>query len=473
MKWEAMEKKVKKYITEQKLLVAGDHVLIGVSGGADSLALLYFLEKYAKEFEITLGVGHLHHDLRGKIADEDEAFVRDFCFRRGVPFYSRKRDIKNLAISQKISIEEAGRNERHGFLRFIAKKEKYNRIAMGHHINDQAETMLMRLIRGTGIKGVSGIKSDRDHGIIRPFLCLEKREILSYCKEHCLEYRTDSTNFQKDYTRNKIRLDILPMISEINPKAEIHFNEFTKIALEYEDFFETYINKIEEKMLVYKNEKIFLNHELWNLEKPIVQKELLRRGIYKFKGSLKEIEYNHITAFFNLLKSGKTLWEFHLPNDIRVSRRYDFVTIEKNEKTEMPLVSANEIILNKTWILSKERVMIRTEIIDNHGRNSEKNFFSLKLQNHSEKYFDYDKIDKALFFRSRQSGDYFYPVGVNGKKTIKKYFIDKKVNRDFRESIPLIAMGSEILWIIGYGINERLLVKPETQKILKIQVTLC
>ncbi|MGL4606058.1 MAG: tRNA lysidine(34) synthetase TilS [Eubacteriaceae bacterium] len=468
-----MEKKVKKYIIEQKLIVAGDRVLIGVSGGADSLALLFFLDKYAKEFELSIGVGHLHHNMRGLAADEDEAFVRGFCEKRGIPFYSRKRSIFEIAAKERISVEEAGRNERYDFLWKIVREEGYNRLAMGHHIDDQAETMLMRLIRGTGIKGVSGIKSGNNKKLIRPFLCLEKSEILSYCQKYKLEYRNDATNLQRDYTRNKIRLDILPKICEINPKAAIHFNEFTKIAGEYEGFFEEYVDTIENLIIESKDCGVSLNIEAWLLEKPVVQKELLRRGIYKFKGSLKEIEYNHIIALFTLIKSSKTVWEFHLPNEMMALRKYERLFFVKRKKEEANSIGTRKLILDKTWIFPKMRLLIKTEIIRDAKKLSNPVIFPQILKNHSEKYFDYDKIQEELFLRNRQTGDYFYPVGVQGKKTIKKYFIDKKINRDLRENIPLIVSGSEVLWIIGYGINERLLAQTETQNILKVEVTLC
>ena len=468
-----MEKKVINYISDQKLIVAGDHVLIGVSGGADSLALLYFLDKYKEAFGIHIGVAHLHHGLRGDAADADENFVKLFCQLNEIPFFSRRRDIKRISAQEKISIEEAGRNERYDFFREVARAKKYNRIAMGHHINDQAETLLMRLIRGTGIKGVSGIKSSRDGLYIRPFLCLEKKEIVSYCNENSLAYRTDATNFQRDYTRNKIRLDIMPMILDINPRAEVHFNEFTAIALEYEAFFENYVDSIEERILSMENTTVLLNREQWLCEKPVVQKEILRRAILKFKGSLMEIEYNHITAFFSLLKSDKTTWDFHLPHDIRLCRRYDKIMVTEKEKMVTKPLVPTQILINKTWIFSGQRLILETKLINQEQFKEFSCFFSKEIENHSEKYFDYDKIGWVLYLRSRMPGDFFHPVGVSGRKMIKKYFIDKKIDRNTRDEIPLLAMGSEILWIIGYGINERLLADSNTKNILKVSVTLC
>ncbi len=463
-----MEKKVIQYIKEQRILEAGDHVLIGVSGGADSLALLYFLDKYASMLKISIGVAHLHHGLRGEAADADEAFVCNFCRDREISFYSRQRNVQEISQLEKISVEEAGRKERYDFFRFIAEVNGYNRIAMGHHLNDQAETMLMRLIRGTGIKGVSGIKSSRDNLYIRPFLCLEKKEILAYCQKNKLEFRTDATNFQRDYTRNKIRLDIMPMILKINPRAEVHFNEFTKIATEYEVFFEKYVDRLEDLILTKKENRVLINRTLWLNEEPVVQKEILRRSIFKFKGSLKEIEYNHITAFYSLLKSDKTIWEIHIPHDIQLMRRYDQVMVMTKQKSMGYLIKPKQILPNKTYIFSKERLILETKFVSQGEFRKKRCFFSKELENHSEKYFDYDKIKSILILRSRQTGDFFYPTGLQGKKAIKKYFIDRKIDRNIRDEIPLLVMGNEVLWIFGYAINQRCLANDDTKNIIRV-----
>ena len=463
-----MEKKVIQYIEEQRILEAGDHVLIGVSGGADSLALLYFLDKFADLFQIVIGVAHLHHGLRGQAADADEEFVRNFCQQRKIPFFSRQRNIQVISQIEKISVEEAGRKERYDFFMAIAEEQGYNRIAMGHHINDQAETMLMRLIRGTGVKGVSGIKSSRDNLYIRPFLCLQKKEILNYCDIHKLAFRTDATNFQRDYTRNKIRLDIMPMILAINPRAEVHFNEFTKIANEYEAFFEKYVDQLEDQILTLKEQRVLINRDLWLKEEPVVQKEILRRSIFKFKGSLKEIEYNHITAFYSLLKSDKTIWEIHFPHDILIMRRYDRVMVVEKQKSVGAIIAPKRILPNKTYLFSKERLILETKLVSQDEFRKKTAIFSKEMEIHSEKYFDYDKIKDILVLRSRQSGDYFYPTGLTGKKSIKKYCIDKKIDRNRRDQIPLLVTGGEVLWILGYAINQRFLADNDTKNIIKV-----
>ncbi|MDN5307530.1 MAG: tRNA(Ile)-lysidine synthase, partial [Eubacteriaceae bacterium] len=221
-----MEKKVLHYIHENDLITAGDHVLIGVSGGADSLALLHFLDHFKKTLKIKVGVAHLNHCLRGDAADNDEALVRDYCQARKIPFFSGHRNVKDMASDQKISLEEAGRQARYAFFEKVCQEQGYNRIALGHHLDDQAETVLMRLIRGTGIKGISGIRSNRS--VIRPFLTISKKEILDYCAVKDLIFCTDESNFSNVYTRNKIRLEIMPKILAVNPQAQIHFCEFSQ-----------------------------------------------------------------------------------------------------------------------------------------------------------------------------------------------------------------------------------------------------
>ncbi len=464
-----MEKKVIQYIEEQSIIEAGDHVLIGVSGGADSLALLYFLDKFADRFKITIGVAHLHHGLRGPAADADENFVKNFCQQRNIPFFTRRRNIQEISRTEKISVEEAGRKERYDFFGVIAMDYGYNRIAMGHHINDQAETMLMRLIRGTGVKGVSGIKASRDNLYIRPFLCLEKKEILEYCEIHQLAFRIDATNFQRDYTRNKIRLDIMPLVLEINPRAEVHFNEFTKIAYEYETFFEKYVDQIEDQILSGKAPQVIVDRDLWLKEEPVVQKEILRRSIFRFKGSLKEIEYNHITAFYGLLKSDKTIWEIHFPHNIQIVRCYDRVLVQEKQNTEDSTIPAKQILANKTYIFAKECLIVETKLVSADEFRKKRRFFSKERENHCEKYFDYDKIKNILVLRSRRSGDYFYQKGLAGKKSIKKYFIDKKIDRSRRDKIPLLVMDNEVLWILGYAINQRFLADDDTKNIIRVR----
>lgn len=460
-----MEEKLLQYISDNGLIMAGDRILIGVSGGADSLALLYFLKKYQKALGIEIAAAHLNHGIRGKAAEDDHAFVKEFCSEHSVQLYDKFVDVAQLSKKNKISVEEAGREARYTFFKELQSSEAYNKLALGHHLNDQAETVLMRLIRGTGIKGAAGMLSETngESNIIRPLLCVDKEAIICYCKTNQLLYRTDETNFEADVTRNKLRLEVIPALREINPKVEEHLAEFALLANEHEQLLQTLIAELGPKMITKKNNRVYLNLDIWRLQIPLVQKELLRQMIFHLKGSLKEIEYNHILCVKQLLLSEKTVWSFHLPHGMQAIRRYQCFWIE-DKPDVFPAVGCYELFPDKVFYFAKERLWIKLSVVTDKSIKKSK-----ELKNHSEKYFDYGKIRGKLYLRSRQPGDFFSPVGIDGKKKIKDYFIDRKIEREKRDAIPLIAVGSEVIWILGYAINREYQAGPETKEILKVQ----
>ncbi|WKY47337.1 tRNA lysidine(34) synthetase TilS [Eubacteriaceae bacterium ES3] len=467
-----MEKKVLNYIHENDLITAGDHVLIGVSGGADSLALLYFLDHFKKYFKIEIGVAHLNHGLRGDAADNDEKMVGDFCDLHKIPFFSARKDVKKISHDHKISIEVAGRQVRYAYFEEICDRYGYNRIALGHHLDDQAETVLMRLIRGTGVKGISGIRSGQR--VIRPFLPVSKREILDYCGEKGLVYHTDESNFSDLYTRNKIRHEIMPGILSINPRAQEHFCQFAQIAADYEDFLADYVVRIEGHIIRKEKDRVSIDRSLWLKERKLVREELLRRAILLFKGSLKEIEYNHIIAFARLIKGDKTTGEVHFPLGVKGVRRYQSISIEAVKEALERKVFTKTILPDKTYILSSFRLIIETEMLKPDQWEAKKDeYFAKDLKNHSEKIFDYDKIMDKLVIRYREIGDFFYQSGMTGKKSLKKYCIDKKIARQERDEIPLLTSGNEVLWVVGHTVNSRLLAERKTINAIRIKIKLC
>jgi tRNA(Ile)-lysidine synthase len=330
----------------------------------------------------------------------------------------------------------------------------------------------MRLIRGTGIKGISGIRSNQS--VIRPFLSTSKQEILDYCEARGLIFCQDESNFSNVYTRNQIRLEIMPKILAINPQAQRHFCEFAQIANDYEDFLEDYLGRIKKKILKKNQDQVLINRELFLREKKIVRQALLRSALALFKGSLKEIEYNHIIAFERLIEGDKTTGEVHFPLGIRGVRSYETISVQMASEKDEKILYKKTILPDKTYILSSFRLIIESEILPEKQWEERKNDFFIKdLKNHSEKVFDYDKINDTLFIRTREIGDFFYPVGMTDKKSLKKYFIDKKIIRQRRDQIPLLAMGNEIIWIAGCAVNGRLLADERTKRAIRIKITLC
>lgn len=462
-----MENKILQFIFDNQLLIAGDRILIGVSGGADSLALLHFLKVHAPKLNIEIGAAHLHHGLRGKDADYDLEQVKKFCQKYGIFFYSKKVDVQHLAKDQKMSFEDAGRKARYDFFKEIQRSEAYNKLALGHHLNDQAETVLMRLVRGTGIKGASGILPITKNPLctIRPFLCITKTEIIDYCEQFSLEFCTDASNFETDVTRNKLRLEVLPGLKEINPKVETHFYDFALLSREYEDFFQDSITQLADVLINKKNNRVYLNLKGWIKQKPLVQKELLRQLFLNVKGSLKEIEYNHILCVQKLLLSKNTSWEYHLPEKLMLYRQYDDVWSEVARSSQKAKIFGRyPLFPNKDFFFSNEGFYIKLSLVSVNVAKKIK-----ELKNHSEKYFDYGKIRGQLYLRSRQNGDFFYPVGLKGRKKLKDYYIDRKIEKEKRDQIPLIALESEIIWILGYAINRAYQINENTTEVLRVE----
>jgi len=460
-----MDQKIESCINRFRLLKAGDSVLLGVSGGADSLALLYFLYQHQSQYAIRIGVAHLHHGLRGLDADRDAVFIKQFCEARQIPFYFKYQDIQKKAQIEKKSFEEAGRKARYDYFKHIMQEKKYNKLAVAHHRDDQTETILMRLIRGTGMQGIQGMHPfDKKQKIIRPFLGVYKEEILAYCKKNHLAYRTDWTNFETDTTRNILRLEVIPQIEKINSGAKEHIVNFAELSKAYQDFFMEYVKKQLTAVLETKGERVYIKREAFLKEKPLVQQEMIRSAILQSTGSLVNIEKRHILMIQDFIQKNKRNVSLDLPLGLKIKAQYGELYFSKEKETfklpEVPLDKKGVYRLYEGYLDVEISLLNKKEL-----KNSK------KVKNHSEKFFDYGKIMNSLVIRSRQSGDYIYLSGMRGKKKLKNYFIDKKIPKDKRDRIPVLADGNEIIWILGYAINESYFVNDKTQQIIKIRMT--
>ncbi len=294
-----MENKVLNYIKENKMIKAGETVVIGVSGGADSVCLLHMLAKHREFLGIKLVVAHIHHGIRGMTADRDAEFVQDICREENVPFCLYKYNIPSLAKERGMSEEEAGRYARYeAFNQCLADncENSYGKIAVAHNKDDLAETMLFNLIRGAGLKGLKGITSIRDN-IIRPVLCLERCEIEEYIKENGLKYIVDETNLTDDYTRNKIRLNIMPQIKErINSQAVSHMEATAGNLALIDDYMESQSELEMAKIVTDKGEGLFINECGFKALHKAIQGYLVKKCIYKVAGKAKDISGIHINS---------------------------------------------------------------------------------------------------------------------------------------------------------------------------------
>ncbi len=437
-----MLKKINEAIVSHSLLNENDNVIIGFSGGADSSFLTYAL----KQLNYNVIAVHVHHGIRGDEADRDAEFVKNFCKKYNIPFYIEKIDVPNIAKEKKLSIETAARQERYKIFDKYAKK--YNaRIATAHNKNDQAETVLMHLLRGSGLNGLCGMKY-KNGNIIRPMLDISRFEIEKYNSSNSIQYITDSTNLSAEYSRNKIRLDIFPKLYELSSSNPVEsIVQCSEILNEYAEYFGKIIDEYSQKLLVQKNNHVYLSI----CELPhIVQIELIRRSISYLIGNIVDIERIHLEDVYSLLKknSGKVI---HLPHQVRVKRVYDTLLFYFEEDTvliEYPF----ELNMQYKWL---------------DGTVSSEKAFELEKQKNCE-YVDAEKLPNELVIRTRKNGDFIHPLGSAGRCTLKKYFIDKKIPVDIRSEIPLLAHGSEIFAIIGYTVSEKAKVTPSTRNIIKI-----
>lgn len=450
-----IEEKVKKYIEEQQLIKKGDTIIVGVSGGADSMMLLHFLKSHQAFYDLQLKVAHVHHGIR-KEADADRDYVEAICKAWQIPCYIHACNIKELSKQNKISEEEAGRIERYNF--FISLTNQDDKIATAHNTNDQAETMIMRFLRGADTKGLRGIQAKREN-IIRPILCLTREEIEVYCKKYKIHYHDDHTNFQTIYTRNKIRLECIPYIKQ-------HFNEniiktlfeHSQIYQEEEDFLEDYVQGVFEKVVVRSDTQLDISIEALAKEKVYIQKKLIYKSLESFIGHSKDITLLHVKSVLELLnkQNGKRIC---LPYGVIAYRVYEHIVFSK----------VNEgVISNYEYPLELGINNIEPLNMQLHLQCVPRKTFEQSHQNMYTKYIDYDKIRDSLQLRTKQVDDYI--VLQNGSKKLKKLYIDEKIPQHQRNTHPIIADGKEIIWVLDSRINSNYFVTDQTRHILEIKV---
>ena len=441
-----MRKKMQKAIEKYHMFPQNGKIIVGLSGGMDSVALLHGLCSRKEEFRWEVTAVHVHHGLRGADADEDAAFAADFCRKLGVPCVIRKFDVKAEAAARKLGEEETGRLLRYEVFQELAAEDGF--IAVAHHRQDQAETMLMRLCRGTGLKGLGGMSPVRGN-ICRPLLFCSRQEIEKYCKENGLTWREDVSNQEEKYTRNKLRLQVLPVLEEINPKTVERMSETAELLALEEDFLEQQAVACYEAVKRKGAEVALDRKKLLELH-PAMRKRVLRKAMGEFLSA--DVSQVQIEALEELLQkeTGKSR---DFLEGIRGENRYDALVLSvKQEKAEgycyvLPL--GTRIFIPETGIF------VTAWVADMYEKTTE-----------DTKVFDAEKIGGTLFCRSRKNGDVI--ALKNGRKKIKDLFIDEKIPRNERETLPLIA-AEEVLWTVGLRVSEKYQTDENTEKYLYVK----
>ena len=450
------------------MLRRGDKVVLGVSGGADSVCLLTVLSALKKELGIELSVAHINHGVRAE-AGGDAAYVEQLCRELSVPFYLKEICMEELAREWRCSSEEAGRKARYAFFEEICRLIGAEKIAVAHNMGDCSETVLFHLFRGSGLSGLSGIRPVRDN-VIRPILCLERREIEQYLLAKGLSYRHDVTNDGDDYTRNRIRHHILPYAeAEIVTGAAKNVYEAARQIAQTQDFVEIQVEHVwKEVVLSCTEECIELDIPRFTGLHVVLQKGILRKAVAMLVLGCKDITREHLEGLASLAQHRGNR-QIYLPGQLRGERSYERLIIYKDTPQE---AQEKELVIDK-GMLGEEPVTVEfagawitLNVTDFSGNLQD------IPQNQYTKWLNCDKIKDNLKIRYRQSGDYFSlkkDTGL-GKKKLKDFFMDEKIPRKRRDELILIAEGNHVLWLTGYRISEYYKVDEKTQKVLQITV---
>jgi len=470
-----MIRKITEFIEKYNMIEEGDLVAAGVSGGADSLCLLFVLLEYRKKVPFDLVVVHVNHGIRQE-AVRDADFVKEICEIEQIPFFLREASVKQLADEKKLSEEEAGRMVRYetyyqALMQYGKEEHKGKKIAVAHHQGDSAETLLFHLFRGTGIWGMAGILPVNGD-IIRPLLCCDRQEIENYLKEKETDWCIDCTNEEDTYTRNKIRHHILPYAQkEINEKATKHLAQTALQMVELRQYLKGEIERIAQNVRITgEKEETGIDVQKLKTYPEFLQNQFLLWFLEQKVPGRKDISSEHIQAI-NLLLDKTGTKRLDLPGDMEVVKTYQELWIRKKPKKE-------NVDKQKECIFRKEEILNLQEPVEYILENGD--ILEISLLNSSDvngieekkytKYFDYDKINSCLYLRYRQAGDFLVFNDLGQKKLLKEYFIHEKIPAEQRGQIKLVADGSHILWIIGYRISAYYKVTTDTKKIIQMKL---
>jgi tRNA(Ile)-lysidine synthase len=452
--------KLRASVTAHSMITVGDHILVGLSGGADSVCLLIMLCNIRSDYNLTVSAAYIDHGFRPDETPAEIAFCRRLCSRLDAAFETGNIDPASYAKQKGMNKQEAARELRYKALQEIAMERGCAKIALAHNADDQAETVLMRLIRGSGNLGLTGIPPVRKP-FIRPLIRITRNEIEDYLKNENAVYVTDSSNIKDDYLRNRIRHHIIPAIKSINRDFTDAITRTTDIISEEERYLEIQVTKTLMRLISRKSD---LTIELFLMPMESVDKAILRRvfrrAVSETRG-LKGLGHIHIEDLVRLVKSGRSGDRLYLPGSIRAIRAYStlIITSEKPARlSDYSVPGPGEFVLAEASRILSIKIAARDELED---LGDGKNIACL----------DADKIRFPLIVRPRRDGDFFYPFGLGKRKKIQDFFTDEKVPRDLRDIVPLIISGNDIALVAGFRVDDRYKVDHNTRKALIVEMS--
>ncbi len=453
-------KKIKPVISE--LIVPGDRVLVAVSGGADSLALLYILEQFSKEIGYELFVAHLNHLARGKESDEDADFVEQVAEKLSLPFFMDKVDAEGKKSFLKTSFQESARILRYQFLEKTLVSINGNKIALGHTADDRVETVLMNLLRGSGLKGLAGIPEVRGN-IIRPLLRFSRSDLELFLNERNLDYRIDSSNKETKYLRNKIRHELIPFLKTYNREISGNLLSLAEIADEEDQWMSERTHELYGQLVTTLNGAVSVGVDKFVNQPLALKRRLVREIFYHLKGSFREITAFHVKQVLDLFARHQVGNSIKLPGGVQVVCGYGTMSFSMIDVSEPPEIDnrAQKLKIPGVTSLVQPRIRLHARFV---------NPPLPKPMDQKQAYLDYDKTGEHIQVRFFQPGDRFVPLGMQGHKKVKSYFIDQKIPREERPFIPILTNAdNDIIWVYGERISDLFRAVENTKKVLLIE----
>ena len=451
------------------MIAPGDRVVVGVSGGADSVALFLHLCEYQKEVDFTLEVVHVNHLIRDDAA-ADADFVKTLSDDRGINYHLFEVDVCKEAERLHLSTEEAGRKIRYEAMRSLGP----TKIAVGHHSDDLAETVLLNLCRGTGIHGMAGIAPVWDD-IIRPLLFVTRDDIEAYLDKLCQPYRTDSTILSDDYTRNKIRLNILPYLNrEINDKTSEHIVNMAQDMMEIESLVDGITSKALRDICIINKDKKEIRIDkngLHNLDN-YIRRELLLRALEELTPKRKDITRTHIQSIIDITdKSGEK--RISLPYDLEAVSSYDRLIIRQKKSGNLdPAGTVGDYSFTLDISPDSSR-QVSVTLPDGRALSARIFAYDKGLsypEDRCTKWLDYDKINESVTLRYRRTGDYLMVSDSMQRKPLKDYMINEKIPKEDRDKLPVVTDGSHVMWVPGYRISAYYKLSEQTKTIIELKI---
>lgn len=480
---------IETYLNRCRMLRPAETLVVGVSGGPDSVALLHLLYRLSGPWRLRLHVAHLHHGIRGAEADADAAFVAALAARWQLPYTQERVALPALAAQGKLALEEAARRARYAFLARVALCVGAEAIAVGHNADDQAETVLMHLLRGAGPAGLRGmlpvtplhdyrllppeLAPETPLRLLRPLLETSRADIEAYCAVQGLEFRFDRSNLDTTFFRNRLRHEVLPYLAGLNPRIRQRLQNLAEVVrADYELLEETIDAAWDTLVTRADSQQVSFDLEGWRRQPLAVQRALVRRATYTLRCTLRDVDFAHIEAAVRVGQTGDTGAQATLPHGLRLTVAYELLTIGLPGSPELPR--------ERPWLPRAERIPV-----NDPGDTALPEGWQIAVVHYETwelaeiranpdplcAWLDAAAFPGPLVLRTRQRGDRFQPQGLRGAEVrLSDFFTNAKIPLAWRDHVPLLASGDRVLWVVGWRLSDAALVRPETHRVVQIRL---